>query len=493
MKIHRSVASITVSAGMATLMVFAFLPAFAAASPSVNSGAPPVGSWAYGHVESVTVHPMYTATGWEYEGSFSIGFSVIINETNQTAGPDTFGLAVYEAEGVALSLEFCKPDCGAPQQFANLSLHAWEKTNDWANFTTNGSVMENGQPTTALGILNANSQVRANLTETTFSALRLTASGPAVDRSKYLSAALASDASVAFSPELGLIPLNLLSLNPSNATWTSTSNFTASGSVRSTYYFAFHGPVITNLTVGPTSTTENFAPNGSVSVVGSFASPNGVAFGSIGAFPAIRLVVAGPFTIREGIILVPEAADLLGTLTEPWSSNQASAATVAISSFDFKPYYDGHLGLIASARTFTLSSENPANVTGQTENSTGELADVATPMSSNPVTSTTLQGEPETVGSAQTSSQCLLTGICPSSSASHILFAVAIAGVVVIGAVGLISVVVIADRRRIPSSSNPNARLYPPVAFPPAVGARQAGPGAPTKPATEEDPLDNLW
>ena len=282
-------------------------------------------------------------------------------------------------------------------------------------------------------------------------------------------------------------------MNPSNATWTSTSNYTASGSVRSVYYFAFHGPVVTNLTVGPTTTTEDFAPNGSVSIVGSFASASGVAFGGIGAFPAIRLAVAGPFTIREGIILVPEAADLFGPLTQPWSSSQASAATVALSSIDFKPYYGGHLGLIASARTFTLSSENPANVTGQTENSTGELADVTSPMSSNPVTSTTLQGQPETVVSAQTSSQCLLTGLCSSSAGAHVLFAAAIAGVVVLGAVGLIAVVVIADRRRIPSSSNPNAQLYPPVAFAPAVGARPAGPRTPTEPAIEEDPLDNLW
>lgn len=490
----RKVAVIAASTSMATLMVFAFLPGMIVASPTVNSGAPPSASWAYGQMETVTVHPMYTASGWEYQGSFLLGFDVILNETNQTAGPNSFGLAVYQAEEVALSLEFCKPNCNAPSEYANLTMRAWETTYDWANFTTNGTVDENGIGVPAIGILNANSSIHANLTESTFAAVRETTSGPVIERSKYLTAALVSDASVSFSPELGLIPLNLLSVSPSSATWTSSSSYTALGSVRSTYYFVFHGPVVLNYTVGPTTTSETFTPSGNVSLTGSFASPSGVPFKSIGTVPAVQLTVVGPFTVREGIILIPQAADLFGVLTQPWSADQASAVAASVAAIDFRPYYGGHLGLIASSRTYTLSSANPANVTGPTENATDDVTDLAGPSASNPVTSTTLQAEPETVSTARSDSSCLVAGSCSSILPSPRYFIwIAAAGVVVAGAAGLIAVVVIADRRRLPTATNPNAPLYPTAGYPPVVGTRRAGPSAPSEPPADEDPLDHLW
>ena len=490
--VRRSTAGIAASAGIAVLMVFTFLPA-ANAVPLVPGTGASEASWAYGTVRSVTFGPLYTLQGWEYEGSATIGFSVIINQTNDTAGPSTFGLSVSRTEGVAISIEFCRPACVAPAEYANLTMHAWERSNAWANFTTQGSVDENGTAVPAIALLNVNSTVAANLTETTFSALRASPVSPVVDRSKYLSAAVAGSATVDFSPALGLIPLNLLDLNPSDANWTASASYAASGRVQSTYYWAFHGPLVGNLSAGPTTVVGTFSPSGNVSLAGSYASPASVDFASFGDVPAVRLAVTGPFLLQDGIVLVPAIADLFGGPSHPWTPNQASGAVTALSTVNFAPRLSGHVGLVAASRSYSLSSLNPANVTGPSTNSTS-LATAITD-ATNPVESGTLQGEPMAVDSAQENSQCLVTGTdCSTTSpAGHGIFGLAFAAVVVVVASALIAAVVLVDRRRLPPPTYPNAALYPPGAANRTAPGTRARPGDVSEPPAEDDPLNHLW
>ena len=489
MTLRRRAAVICASAGMAALMVFAFLPSVAATPAPVEPAQSSTSSWAYGHVLSLTVPSLRTPDGWEYQGSLTIGYIVVVSETNASAGPGTFSLSAYRAEGVHISLEFCRPDCQAPVAYANVSMHAWQKSNAWANFTTNGTVEENGVAVPAIALMNSNSVVKDNLTESTFSAVRLSASGPVVDRSKYLSAALTSEAAVRFAPALGLIPLNLLSLNPASASWSSNSTYAATGSVRAVYYFAFHGPIVGNVTSGPTPVNETFQPSGAVSITGSFASPAGVSIGTLGTFPVLQLSVTGPFSVQEGIILLPSAADFFGSASQPWATSQASDAQAQSAAIDFEPYLDGHLGLVASSRTYSVSSANPAEVSGPGESDA--LADG--PVTANPVATAALQGEPVPLGSVSTTSQCLLTvQVCPSGLSSPRTFlATAVAVVVVAGAAGLIAAVVVVDRRRLPPPSYPNAALYPPGAV--TGRASAARPGGAPEPPPEDDPLDHLW
>jgi hypothetical protein len=486
------------STGVAFLMLFAFVPGSVAALPATPTSSVGGATWAYGEVRTMTVGPLWTPDGWQYQGSATLGYSVVISQTNDTAGANTFGLAVVRAEGISVALEFCRPNCNDPAAYANLTLRAWEKAHTWANFTENATVQEGSASVPAIGILNANSSVNANLTESTFSAIRETLTGPLVDRSKYLSVSSSSSAAVAFTPALGLVPLNLLSLQSgaSGANWTSESDYAASGASQASYYFAFHGPVVGNLTVGPTTVSSTYQPSGNVTIFGSFASPASVSFNGIGSFPAIRLGVVGPFSLEDGIILIPNPANFLGSFAHPWQANQASSVSAQLASVDLVPNYHGHFGLVATSHVYTLSSANPAEITGPNSSNSSPIAPDATPAGMNPVASPTVQGQPEPVATAQSNSQCLVvTTSCTSSSlpVPRAFFATAVAVVVVASAAALIAVVVIVDRRRLPPPAYPNAGLYPP-------GGRIGGGPVPVarapetaEPTPEEDPLDHLW
>jgi hypothetical protein len=471
------------------LMVFAFLPG-AGAAPVASSPNAAL-SWAYGGVRTIPVHPERTADGWQYEGSVSLGYSVIINQSNDTAGPSTVGLAVTLAEGIWISLEFCRPNCAAPVVYANLSMHSWAREHAWANFTLAGTVYENGTAVPALALMNANSTVKANLTESTFSLLPPTGTGQVVDRSKYLSAQVLSENSVAFSPALGLVPLNLNSLNPSSATWNASSTFAANGSVRDTYFYAFHGPILGNITYGPVTGVGTYQPTGNVSVVGSFASPSSVPLGTIGSFAAIHLGVNGPFMMEDGIIPLPAAADFFGALAHPWAADQASGAVSQLAALEITPEFAGHLGLLASSRAYDLTSANPEDLTGPSGGNASSIQTSQDPAVMNPVTSTTLQGEPLAVPAAESNSNCLVTSTgCPATlSAPRVLLATVGIAVVVLGAAAVIAAVVIIDRRRLPPPAYPNARLYPPG----TTRAPATGPNPAPEPPAEEDPLDHLW
>ncbi len=482
----------TATAGVAVLMVFAFLPGTNATS---IAGTSPSGStllWAYGQTRSVTIHPLAAPDGWQYEGSVKMGYSVILSQTNGTDGPDSIGLSIGQAEGVSIALEFCRPTCSSPLLYANLSMRAWERSNTTANFTTNGSVEESGTPVPALALLDANSTVRANVTESTFSALRSTPGGPIVDRSKYLSAAVTSHAGVAFSPALGLVPLNVAGLEGTNATWSSNSSFSASGSVVSTYYYAFHGPVVGNLTFGPATVSRTFQPSGNVSIEGSLASPSSIVLGSLGSFPAIQLSVIGPFEVEDGIVLLPSAADFFGSAARPWSADQATSAVTQVTALDFAPEFDGHLGVAASARSYSLASANPANLTSPAATNNSLVAASEEPATTNPVTSTTLQGEPLAVPEAESNSNCIISGVGCSTGASapRALLATFGVAIVVVAAAALIAAVVIVDRRRLPPPLYPNATLYPPGR---PSGPAAAPPAQTPEPPPEDDPLDHLW
>ncbi len=473
-------------------MVFAFLPGASATSVATTPSSDATLVWAYGQTRSVTIHPLSAPDGWQYEGSVKMGYSVILSQTNGTAGANTIGLSVGQAQGVSIALEFCRPSCSSPLVYANLSMRAWERSNTSANFTTAGSVEENGAAVPALALIDANSTGKANVTESTFSALRSTPGGPIVDRSKYLSAAVASHAGVTFTPALGLVPLGIASLEGTNASWSSNSSFSAMGAVVSTYYYAFHGPVVGNLTFGPATVSRAFQPSGNVSIQGSFASPASVVLGSLGSFPAIELSVIGPFAVEDGIVLLPTAADFFGSLAaHPWAADQATSAVTQLAALDFSPEFDGHLGVAASARSYSLGSANPANLTSpaSTNNTLGSFsANPAT--TTNPVASTTLQGEPLAVPNAESNSNCLVTGVgCATGvSAPRALLATFGVAVVVVAAAALIAAVVIVDRRRLPPPLYPNAPLYPPGA---ASGSVVAPPTP--EPAQEDDPLDHLW
>ncbi|HEY1197652.1 MAG TPA: hypothetical protein VGG32_02855 [Thermoplasmata archaeon] len=474
--------SVLLALGMAVLMVFVVASGSVAAAPAQVSSTP-VGSWSYGVVKTVSVGPLPASDpGWVYQGTATFGYTVAIWDNNTTT--TTFELTVLRTMGAAFSVQFCHPSCASPTNWVNVSYRAWEATTGISNFTTQGSVLENGVTVAAVGLQSSYVWVRSNLTESYDSHLPVL--GWAVDKTRYLAGTIAGHASVTFTPSLGLFPTDLTP----GTSWNSTSAFQSVGAANYSYYFAAHGPrgsAIVNSPSKPISVTAN----GPVSVEGAYAAGSSVEVGGV-TYPAITLTVIGQFSVREGVIFVPSTVDLFGSSSPPVAGNASGATTVEQSNLDVKAFSGGHFGLVGSSWRYVTNSENPYDTASGTTDS-GVAPSAA---AGNPVSSTTLQGEPQTPAQVTSTQQCLTSGFgCPAagggSSPRSILGEVVVVGAVAsIGA--LVALAVVARWRRLPPPAYLNAPLYPPGQTSRSAPARApATPAAPRPP--EDDPLDHLW
>ena len=467
---------------VAGLMVFVLTPSIAAASPTMASSNT-VSSWSYGAVKTINV-PLQRATDlWMYEGNATFGFTVTSYENSTSA--NTLELTVFRTMGAAFSIRFCEPTCSGAKQWANQSAKIYESTATFANFTDQGTVYESGVGVPALALQNTTSFLSANVTESSDAYLpNLGQMGPHL---AYLSANLAAQSSVEFTPALGLIPSDLTP----GTSWNSSSNFVASGSAAYSYYYAAHAPV-RSVVIGPKSGNFSLAFTGTVGLFGSYTDGSTFTSGGV-TYPAITLLVNGPFDVREGVIFVPAPVDLFGSSSQPWGGNQSGAASATMGNLDIQPMSGNHLRIVASSWKYASVAANSADSSFLASPGNG-LSPAAS--SANPVSSTTLQGEPESAEQATGNQQCLTTGGgCPSipggGTPRNWLGLIVVTGVAAVAA-SVIVLAVVSRRRKSPSPVYPNAVLYPPgAAYPSAPAGAPAPPGAP--PAPEEDPLDHLW
>jgi hypothetical protein len=476
--------SVLATVGVAVLMVFVLVSGPVTATP-VTSTSTPVASWSYGAVKSVSVGPSRAGDGWMYEGNATIGYTVTVYDNNTSA--TTFELTVLRTMGAAFSLEFCYPSCSARADWVNLTYRAWETTDAVSNFTDQGTVVDGASSVPAIGLLNSSVWVRANLTESSVEHLPELGVGWQVNHIRFLAASIAGHAFVELSPSLGLVPTVL---NPGE-TWSSTSSFQATGEANYSRYFWAEGPRGT--VALPSAGSISLSAQGTVTVDGAYARGSTVNFGGV-AYPAITLTVIGPFSVREGVILFPSSVDLFGGSSPAWAGNASGVTTVEQSTVDLKPFEDGHLGLAASSWRYVTDSANPADAAS--ENATAAALSPAA-SSANPVSSTTLQGEPQTAAQADSSQQCLTSGGgCPGVTQTPSNPSPIFGTVVVVGAIAsvaaLVAVAVVTRYRKLPPPTYLNATLYPPGQ------AGRAGPqSAPSRPGTppppEDDPLDHLW
>ncbi|MGA8302969.1 MAG: hypothetical protein WA691_05385 [Thermoplasmata archaeon] len=461
----------------AFLMVFVVPAGIAAASsPAVTPG-PAFTLWAYGVVKTVDFSGS-SADHFDYQGSATYGYSVILNQTNLT--PSTFELSVNRTMGALLSVEYCSPTCKNPSVTATVSDHSWEAIDAWANFTTQGTVFEDGQSVAAIGLLNSHSTIVGSLLDT--------AAGPL--RSSYLSANVSASSDVSFASPLGLLPENLTGTTP--VSWNSSSAFVASGTYTVGYFYHYRGPKAAT-TVGSGPVSAAVVRSGNVTVLGSTgAGPQGTV--DLGGVPYldVSLSVEGPFVAREGFILVPDEVDLFGSSsTAAWSGNESGATTVQMTSLYVRPNSGPHLGIDGSEWLYSASSLNPSST------SVAPIAGGAVQISSasDNVGSTTLQGVPIPVSQAQGYQGCLVSGAaCPSGSTRPGLPLLTL-GVLALAVVVAVVAVAVTERRRIPPPTYPNAKLYPPGdsrATKPSGNAAASGDRRPAAPA-DDDPLSNLW
>jgi hypothetical protein len=456
----------------------------AAANPTPASSAPVGGSvlWAYGAVATAHAHRQGLLLGWE--ASATAGFAVVLGETVGTAG--TYTVYVNRTMGLLVSAHYCRPDCARPLRSGTVSFHAWETTLATLELTSHANVSVSGTPTLALGLLSSSLTVQVGLAEGSqvFNASLLGGSWN-------LTAFLNGTSRTTFSPALGLMPLDIV---PSS--WTNSSAFHESGNAN--WSIAVKSSGLLSSTNGKVHGEVPFSRSGTVRLNGSF---NGSTVGLGGAsYDVLNLSLSGPFTLRDGFLLVPQATDLFGASSPNWLAGNttvtAAAATVSGARADVGSSLvaGSHLGIAASRLRLTSQTTNP--VTSTSVGGAGGLAlytgsGSAAPASAPGSNATFLQGSPESVGQATTDQHCLTTGLgCPGIGSARLPF-----GLLAVGAAAVVAallVAVVAERRRLPVAPHPNAKLYPPG------GSANAGPTLVRRPVggsppDGDDPLGHLW
>ncbi|MCI4319268.1 MAG: hypothetical protein L3K23_03935 [Thermoplasmata archaeon] len=433
--------------------------------------------WAYGAQGGSNVSGVHNGT--MESRSVYFGWHVILTQTNLSAA--TFELEIVRTMGFTVYATFCNPNCAHPILYANLSVKAWERSVGFANFTTTGSVELNGSAVPALAIVDDHASVNGNVTESlTGTVHRLI--GSSSTASGYTAVHDAATVSVAFSPALGLIPTNL---SP-HQTWSSTSHYVATGSWLGGYLVARTG--FNGTPVGGQRLFSGSANgSGNLSVQGAYAGSEQLNDGALTS--AVHLSITGPFDLREGILLVPLGADLFGGAGHDWSGAESSAETADTSALDLALHGVGHFGLLATATGYAGAVANP-NQPGSTPSVTPSAAP----------SGVQLQGQPESVQSAQQNSDCLVTSTCPGSGPPSALGRGTLGGLVVASlltaaVVGLV-LTIAARRRPVRPPKRRSAPGYPAGAAGPTPAAQATS--AEAAPAVAEtpdaaDPLDHLW
>lgn len=457
----------------------------AVASPAATTTSPAivVGQWAYGAFQQVNL------SGQTSNGTYTIhaafGWHVVLTATNTSA--TTYQVELVRTAAATINATFCSPNCNSALVTATLGDHVWETITAFSNFTTAAAVNTSSGTVAAMGITNSSAALAGNVTERmdvqTSSLLHSRSS------SSYFTAAATAADQVAFTPALGLIPQNLTN----GTTWSSAAQFTAAGSWNVS---AFWSHTLANGTSEHASASSGGAVNGSgeVGLQGSYGAH--VRLADQLDLPAIVLHLHGPFDLIEGTMLVPAGADILGGSTGDWSSSRNGPQSASTAGVEFAAQGAGQYRVLASSTNYNAGTAS--DLVASTQVQVAGLSPLAPPLPG-PSTGAIIQAQPESVSSAQSGADCLLspTG-CAAGGTTPVRFAGAGGLIALAAVIGLAALLIglVAGRRRVPPAPRPNASLYPPGAalapFPPV----RAAPGT-TPPASPEaptdDPLEHLW
>ncbi len=430
-----------------------------------------VQTWAFGGTRTVNSNLTVTnSTGAGFELTYHAyyGWTEVLTQTNSTTNASIFQLEAQRDALTILYIDFkvCATSCATPTSQGNFSAQATAAATAFGNFTRNGTVTVQGQAVPAVGILNASGSRQENLS----ARLVLT---DALGNSRGWSLVVGSyaEAAVSLSPELGLIPYNL---TPGEH-WSSTSTYVLTGS----------SAVTANLT-GPAGRSSVWTgggtldSTGTVIVVGAYTANLNLKDGA-----HTRIVVfslTGPFDLDDGVMLVPNAGDVLsGASLGAGAPGLGMGPTAATSAVDYDPSA-GHFGVDAAATSY-----GPA-VAGA--GATAGIGPDAVPASASP----TVQGQPMAPKAAEELGSSLVHGHAVTYPATGSLPWRAI---VVVGAIAGIAVLAIAlvttGAGRRPRT--PPAAQYPPATAPPVPPGAAGTPAPPpaNPPPQPSDPLRNLW
>lgn len=439
--------------------------ATASASPSSST------TWAYGGDRWVNVSGTNANGTATYTARAFIGVQVVLTQTNTSA--TTFLLTADRTMAGDVFVTYCQPSCSNPVNTASLTFRAWEVANASANFTTAGTVDGPNGPVAALALLDSSVRTTANVTE--IGTLNHSAPLRVYSASRSLMVTATAHADLRFTPALGLLPANL-SATPR---WTASSAFAGSGQGSVAYQY-------TNTSFLGMSTPGHGSSNVSVDATGN-VTVQGTVLGALalqGGLPttAIRLVASGPFSIREGFILLPNGADLFDG-SGSWLRQSIGMQSASTNAVDYGTSSSPHSAIEASATAYAGSSQDP--------NSASPVA-MASPADT--TGSTTLQAQPETAADAGSQASCYVASSCiPGNGPSPVHAGLGGAIILTVAVVGLTVVVVgLVVARQPPRKDPPSplANLYPTGA---AASPRPPGRSPAPVPPAAEDPLGHLW
>jgi hypothetical protein len=397
-------------------------PSAGLSSDALSANASATQQWAYGGAKWVNVSLQIGSAAYDSHAFF--GWQVIVTATNTSNS--TVMLEEQRTMAASLFAQYCAPNCTSPRSSGNLSIRGSETDTGFANLTGSATVYENGSPTAAVGLENAQSHSGANLSESyTLTLANHTASGSLTVRG-------AAHSQVAFTPALGLVPWNAAP----NSTWNSSAAYSASGAWALVYGW-------THASLFGTSSNGSGSPSGSVSGNGTVAL-NGIDLGPVTlangrTVPVIVLAISGPFDTVDGVILVAHAWAPFGTGVHPFASGALGTEAVTTARLDVALDTVHHrFGVVASASSYSGTDTTLAS---------SASTDAAGPAGTQPTSAATVQGQPESVSAAQQAAGCLTTACTPTHSGSiggsmaPVLVVGLVVGLVVVAAAGTVGVI----------------------------------------------------
>lgn len=391
--------SVWIVAGIGILVVLAMIPTLMgtsgltkASSAATDTSAPPcttsthpvldvpsVSDAQYAYGGQSYLNYSFSYDGFEVTYNSSFGWTVTITVTQTSYGNWT----IEEQRTVAITI---LKNVTTPEKSFLYCFHAQEIDLAFANITNQSTVYVNDQPVPALGIVNASVAVNGQVRQT----LNLTNSTGTYHAS--LNASAVANASVSFSPSLGLVPLNLTGVCAWNSSATASYGAAWNFSVAFTEF---------NGTSGSFSKTGSLSGTATVYVMGHKFAP-WHPFSDHQARVGVALFVQGPFNSYDGFILIPRGFDLFGAASQPYDPYGAGWAGISSEVLYVSPG-PGGLAITAADETFFSAD------------SVGFPPAAGGPASSPAVTGfsapgTTVYGQPMTPAQAQSIDHALTSG-----------------------------------------------------------------------------------
>lgn len=384
-------------------------------------------SWAFGterwfNLTQATPMGTHTVQAW-------MSWYTINNRTNVSA--DVTAWTIERTVASSFSSTYCSPDCTTPTLKVDLNHTAYEHATGFVNMTRAAVVYENGTGVAAFGLLNASASADARLTS--HATVWVTTAQGVRNVSESFAAYGSANASLAFTPALGLIPISL----SAGVSWNATSAYVGGGDWSAVWNY-------TKTNASGSTITASGSPSGSLNVTGNLSVegavvathvlPNGT------VLPAISLEFSGDFGALDGLILLPHAFDFFGYGPRSWDGYRLGFAHMETTRLAIE-FQGGSTSLRLRAATSDFGTNDSAMDRGEAmRGHSGPMSTVplATATAAEGIPTTSVVAQPVGVVTAQEAQDCMAQTTCttaasspPGAFPSTIVLALAVGGAVV--------------------------------------------------------------